>query len=172
MTTGLHLLERPTPPFPRQVESYAAQPVPSLAEFQQLWATWDTITRQMIPEEEWLAKPIRLRHCCLFYFGHIPAFLDIHVSDAVRKPLTPPEFFPQIFERGIDPDVDDPRNCHAHSAIPETWPAAAEVFAYQDRVRNRVNSLYAGGTVESNRGLGHALWLSFEHTGMLPGRGP
>ena len=38
-------------------------------------------------------KPIDLRHICLFYIGHIPAFLDIHLSNLLGEPNTEPEYF-------------------------------------------------------------------------------
>jgi hypothetical protein len=38
-------------------------------------------------------KPIDLRHICLFYTGHIPAFLDIHLSNLLGEPNTEPEYF-------------------------------------------------------------------------------
>jgi len=38
-------------------------------------------------------KPIDLRHICLFYLGHIPTFLDIHLSRLLGEPHTEPENF-------------------------------------------------------------------------------
>lgn len=147
--------------------NYATQPVPSLAEFKQLWAALDTVMWQMIPAGELLAKPIRLRHCFLFYMGHTPTFLDIHVASAIQGPPTEPASFRKIFERGIDPDVDEPSICHPHSEIPETWPPEHEVIAFKNRVRDRVRALYESGTAGTNRKLGRALWLGFEHEGTL-----
>lgn len=37
-------------------------------------------TLSMIPADLLHSKPIDLRHICLFYLGHIPGFLDIHMS--------------------------------------------------------------------------------------------
>lgn len=89
-------------------------PVPTLKEWDDLDALWDTITTKMIPREMLHVKPIYLRHKCLFYIGHIPTFLDIHLT---RKGVdgndhTEPENFKYIFERGIDPNVDDPTQIH------------------------------------------------------------
>ena len=166
MTADLHLLTLPPPAFPLDEARYAAGPVPSVADYQQLWAVWDYITTKLIPEPELLSKPIRLRNCCIFYLGHIPTFLDLHVSKAVQGPPTEPASYRQIFERGIDPDVDNPEKCHSHSEIPNTWPPLEEILTFRDNVRNRVISLYEDGTVERNRTLGRALWLCFEHEGM------
>jgi len=47
----------------------------------------------MIPLSMLYQKPIDLRHICLFYFGHIPAFLDIHLSKLLDEPNTNPEEF-------------------------------------------------------------------------------
>lgn len=38
-------------------------------------------------------KPIDLRHICLFYLGHIPTFLDIHLSRLLGEPHTEPDNF-------------------------------------------------------------------------------
>ena len=170
MDADLHVISTPTFSFPLDVGSYAATPVPSLLEFQQLWAAWDTITRQMIPDTELLSKPINLRNCCIFYMGHIPTFLDIQVTGVTHEPPTHPAYFRDIFERGIDPDVDNPDICHNHSEIPDSWPTVDEILAFQSRVREGLTSLYASGTVQRNRKLGRSLWLSFEHEGILSQR--
>ncbi|KAF8198039.1 DUF323 domain-containing protein [Pholiota molesta] len=136
----LHTLERPT--FVYKPLSYTTkhslQPLrrphprrrphgqhPNLAEWDTLWASWDAVTLRMIPEGMLHQKPIDLRHKCLFYIGHIPTFL---IS-------TEPKWFWNIFERGIDPHVDDPDHCHNHSEVPtndEDWPSLAEVLVFRD----------------------------------------
>lgn len=161
----MHLISKPSFSYPLKATEYAAQPVPSLHEFEQLWAAWDIVTRHMIPEEELLSKPIKLRNCCLFYLGHIPAFLDIHLTRATGEAPTNPGSYQKMFERGIDPDVDNPDHCHAHSEIPEAWPPIEEILAYQERVRARIRSLDQSGIVETNRKLGRAIWIGFEHEG-------
>ena len=47
----------------------------------------------MIPPAMLLQKPIDLRHICLFYLGHIPTFLDIHLSRLLDEPHTDPQEF-------------------------------------------------------------------------------
>ena len=162
----IHMLSVPTFSYPLIPEKYAPNPIPSLHEFEQLWAAWDTITKGMIPKEELLSQPIKLRNCCLFYLGHIPTFLDIHLTRATNSSLTEPKYFRQIFERGIDPDVDDPEKCHAHSEIPDMWPPIEEILKFQDRVRERTRSLYKNKTAHLDQKVGCALWLGFEHEGM------
>lgn len=146
-------------------EEYAAKPVPSLEEYEQLWKAWDMVTKCMIPKEELLSKPIELRNVCLFYLGHIPTFADIHLTRATNGRPTEPAEYRRIFERGIDPDVDNPENCHAHSEIPDIWPPAEEIIQYQEDVRQRIRSLYQSKAAETDRKIGQALWLAFEHEG-------
>lgn len=165
MSADLHLLSKQAFSYPLKENEYAAQPVPSLHEFEQLWAAWDIVTRHMIPEKELLSKPIKLRNCCLFYLGHIPTFLDIHLTRATGNAPTQPSSYHNIFERGIDPDVDNPENCHAHSEIPDEWPPVGEILDYQERVRNRTRSLFHDKGLEANRRLGRAMWIGFEHEG-------
>ena len=152
--------------FPAKPEAYAPKPVPSLAEWQELWSTWDAVTRQMIPEDELLSKPIKLRNECIFYLGHIPTFLDIHLARSTDGGPSDPAFFWKIFERGIDPDVEDPTKCHDHSEVPESWPPLPEILQYQQTVRKRAEALYASGEAESNPRVARAMWLGFEHEAM------
>lgn len=60
---------------PTKSEKYATSPVPSLEDFEGLWTAWDIVTKNMIPQEGLLSKPIRLRNSLIFYLGHIPTFL-------------------------------------------------------------------------------------------------
>ncbi|KAL8964816.1 MAG: hypothetical protein Q9183_004202, partial [Haloplaca sp. 2 TL-2023] len=162
----LHLLERHTLGFPLKSIEYAAQPIPNLEEFKALWAAWDVVTQHMIPRDALLSKPIKLRNCCVFYLGHIPNFTDIHLTRATEKPATEPRSYRAIFERGIDPDVDNPEKCHAHSEIPEEWPPVADILDYQTKVRSRVGSLFSKGHGKVPPKVGRALWLAFEHEAM------
>lgn len=59
---------------PLSPSQYAAHPIPSLGEFQSQWTAWDIVTKAMIPQEELLSKPIKLRNSLIFYLGHIPTF--------------------------------------------------------------------------------------------------
>jgi formylglycine-generating enzyme required for sulfatase activity len=120
----------------------------------------------MIPQEELLSKPIKLRNACIFYLGHIPTFLDIHLTRVTTGIPTEPSYYPQIFERGIDPDVDNPELCHSHSEIPESWPPVQEIVGFQERVRNRVRQQYATEASQMNHSLKRALWMGFEHEAM------
>ena len=165
MSLDIHVLSAATSCFPLRPEKYAARPVPSLEEYEQLWTVWDIVTRFMLPQEELLSKPIKLRNCCLFYLGHIPTFLDIHLSRAMDEDPTDPSSYRTIFERGIDPDVDNPEHCHAHSEIPDTWPPTEEILSFQERVRDRTRSIYATGNPNKSPKTGRALWIGFEHEG-------
>ena len=144
---------------------YAAHRVPSLEDFQNLWKTWDLLSQHMLPHEEILSKPIHLRNCCLFYLGHIPAFFDIRLTRAAGSQPTYPSSYHDTFERGIDPDVDNPDLCHAHSEAPKEWPSVQELLDYQVRVRDRAIELYGNGTAYTNPAVGKAMWLGFEHEG-------
>ncbi|KAL8907004.1 MAG: hypothetical protein Q9207_001690 [Kuettlingeria erythrocarpa] len=162
----LYVLAKSTPALPLNPIKYAAQAVPSLDEFRQLWSAWDLVTRHMVAEEDLLSRPIDLRNCCLFYLGHIPTFLDIHLTRATGHEPTEPRHYETIFERGIDPDVDDPEQCHAHSEIPDSWPPVSEILTYQDKVRSRVEALLAQEQGVLTKKVQRALWLGFEHEAM------
>lgn len=102
---SLWLLERPKFVFPLLKDPLSIKKrnpfgVPTLEDFENMWAAWDTITMGMIPRSMLFTKPIDLRHICLFYLGHIPAFLDIHLSKLLGEPHTEPVHFKDIFEVG------------------------------------------------------------------------
>lgn len=157
------MLQKSRMPFNSSPSVYAAQPLPSVEDWESLWVAWDVVTKGMLPHEELQEKPIKLRNACIFYLGHIPTFLDIQLTKTTGLPPTEPASYYSIFERGIDPDVDNPEHCHAHSEIPDEWPPVGEITAYQGRVRARVKSLYKDGQQNIPREVARAIWVGFEH---------
>ncbi|KAG6895451.1 hypothetical protein C0992_001173 [Termitomyces sp. T32_za158] len=145
--------------------------VPTLEEWNNVWATWDLITLQMIPRDMLHQKPIDLRHKCLFYIGHIPTFLDMLLSKAIGGGASEPQHFWNIFERGIDPHVDDPDHCHSHSEVPEKeedWPVLETIISFRNRVRSRLIELYDDlqtGKRHLTRNIARTLVMTIEHEG-------
>lgn len=93
---SLWLLERPKFGFPLLTAPSAVSTpfgLPTPAEWHDMWAAWDFINGRMISASMLFEKPIDLRHICLFYRGHIPTFLDIHLSRLLNEPHTEPENF-------------------------------------------------------------------------------
>jgi hypothetical protein len=81
------------------------------------------------------------------YLGHIPVFADIHLSRYFDVATTEPRRFAEIFERGIDPYLDDPSKCNDHSPFPEQeneWPSFEEVIVFRDKLRTRLTEVYEG----------------------------
>lgn len=160
---GLHMLQKAQIPFSKAPSLYAAQTLPTLNDWQALWSTWDIVTKQMLPRQELTEQPIKLRNACIFYLGHIPTFLDIQLTKMTKLPPTDPASYATIFERGIDPDVDNPEHCHVHSEIPDEWPPVEDITAYQGRVRARLGRLYEEGVEKLPRRVARAIWVGFEH---------
>ncbi|OCH87672.1 hypothetical protein OBBRIDRAFT_735792 [Obba rivulosa] len=175
----LHILERPPFTFPRlsltpkSTLNPTGHPYgpPALPAFQDGWRAWDLITLGMLPTSMLHTKPIDLRHKPLFYIGHLPTFLNLLLTNYLKEPPVAPARFPAIFERGIDPHVDDPDHCHNHSEVPEKdedWPELAEVLAYRDRVRARLAKVYEEierGERVLTRRLARTLVMVLEHDG-------
>jgi len=159
-TYSLHLLKR-NMAFKTDPSLYAASTVPTMEDWKGLWSVWDLVTRGMIPEAELNEKPIKLRNACIFYLGHIPTFVDIQLTKATKQPMCEPSYYPKIFERGIDPDVDNPERCHDHSEVPEEWPPVEEILVYQNQVRAKIEKLTSAKTIP--RDVGRSLWIGFEH---------
>ncbi|UZP41528.1 hypothetical protein NXS19_009344 [Fusarium pseudograminearum] len=160
---GLHLLKKSSMPFSLIPSLYAAKPLPTVHDWKALWKAWDIVTKDMIADEELQEKPIKLRNACIFYLGHIPTFLDIQLTKTTGQPPTDPASYYSIFERGIDPDVDNPEHCHSHSVIPDEWPSVQEITEYQGRVRSRLQKLYQNDQDKIPREIGRAIWVGFEH---------
>ncbi|EXF81440.1 hypothetical protein CFIO01_13296 [Colletotrichum fioriniae PJ7] len=160
---GIHMISKRKMPFSRLPELYASSPCPTLDDWEALWAAWDAVTQQMLPKEELLDQPIKLRNACIFYLGHIPGFLDIQLCKTTKTPPTEPAHFQPMFERGIDPDVDNPEQCHSHSEIPDEWPAVEEILQYQQRVRSRLLDQYKNGIDKIPRAAAQGIWVGFEH---------
>ncbi|KAJ2699498.1 hypothetical protein FB645_005316 [Coemansia sp. IMI 203386] len=144
--------------------------IPRISEWKHLWSVWDVLTLEMISRDHILDRPIDLRHPFIFYLGHLPAFADIHMSKAESAPLTEPAIYAEWFERGIDPNMQDPSKCHSHSTPPSEWPNIDNILAYRDRVRARIIGWLE--LHERNNGkntpadTARHLWMSFEHEAM------
>lgn len=160
---GLHMLRRTDLPFSKAPSLYAATTLPSLSDWQALWSAWDMVTKGMLPKQELNEKPIKLRNACIFYLGHIPTFLDIQLTKTTSCAPTDPASYHAIFERGVDPDVDNPEKCHDHSQIPDNWPPVEEIAAYQGRVRARLTGVYEHGMHALPRKVARGIWVGFEH---------
>ncbi|GAA5868052.1 hypothetical protein JCM8547_000789 [Rhodosporidiobolus lusitaniae] len=181
----LYLVEKPRMWFPLSWKSAAkmlgiedSQPekrdenpngLPSLEEWEVMWKAWDGLMVDIIPPSLRFTKPIPLRHVPLFYVGHIPAFRDIHLSRILNEPLTEPAHFAEIFERGIDPNVEDPNQVnHWHSEVPQTeadWPKMEEIVEYERKVRQRVTSVYERyeKVGKMSRRMARVLMMVYEH---------
>ncbi|KAF5597023.1 hypothetical protein FPANT_4177 [Fusarium pseudoanthophilum] len=166
----------------KKEQAYAPAPVPSLAEWKQLWSVWDLVTTRMISPDALMEQPIPLRNPLLFYLGHIPTLSestlssqtlangehseDIHITRATNSKPSEPAYYHRIFERGIDPDVDDPSKCHDHSELPDVFPCLGDNLRYRERVKERITLLYQTERPYTDRCLGRALWIGFEHEGL------
>ncbi|EFX04429.1 duf323 domain containing protein [Grosmannia clavigera kw1407] len=166
---GIHMLSKQKMSFSLLPSIYAKTALPSLEDWEATWAAWDTVTRRMLPDEGLLDKPIKLRNACIFYLGHSPTFLDIQLNKTIGGTPTEPASYASIFERGIDPDVDNPELCHSHSEIPDEWPPLNDILAYQSRVRERLRGIYGPGNGSNPshahipRPVAQAIWAGFEH---------
>ncbi|KAF4567498.1 hypothetical protein EYR40_006503 [Pleurotus pulmonarius] len=156
-------LQRPTQSFPPKAN------IPNLEEWKKIWAAWDLVTLGMTPSSMLHQKPIDLRHKCLFYIGHIPTFLDMLLSKSIGGGASEPQYFWKIFERGIDPHVDDPDHCHNHSEVPEKdedWPTIELIMSFRDAVRARLAKLYSeleSGERALTRNIARTLVMTIEH---------
>ncbi|KAH8827940.1 C-type lectin protein [Flagelloscypha sp. PMI_526] len=172
-----YVIERPPIVFPNVSDTPSLlneerqNNIPTIAEWERVWKMWDLITLEMIPQDMLHQKPIDLRHKCLFYIGHIPTFLDMLLCKAIGGGPSEPTHFWNIFERGIDPHVDDPNHCHNHSEVPERdedWPTLETILFFRDNVRKRLTNLYEelhAGKRDLTRNIARTLVMCIEHEG-------
>lgn len=89
------------------------------------------------------------------------------MSRYFNEPLTCPSHFAEIFERGIDPDVEDETKInHWHSQVPQTqadWPKFQEIVDYEERVRDRVRRVYEEYEGKWERKMARVLMMVYEH---------
>ena len=90
---------------------------------------------------------------------------DIHLARATSDGPTEPGYYSLIFERGIDPDVEDPTICHDHSELPSEWPKVEDILSFRAQVCKRITGLYTTRRALVDRKVGRALWIGFEHEG-------
>lgn len=76
-TADIHLLSPASLNIPLKPSRYASHPVPTLKDFEALWTVWDVVTKTMVPRQELLSRPIKLRNALIFYLGHIPTFFGM-----------------------------------------------------------------------------------------------
>ena len=146
--------------------SLAQSGIPSIEDWKWIWAQWDRISSSDVIKD-YMEKPIDLRHPMIFYKGHLPAFCDMLLSNCLGEQRTEPQYYETIFDRGIDPDVENPTICHAHSVVPEVWPPLEEIQDYTHRVRKRLVGVYDSidrkDIAVSPRRLSRVLHMIFEH---------
>ncbi|TQS35347.1 hypothetical protein Golomagni_04234 [Golovinomyces magnicellulatus] len=159
---SLYLLKKDQFEFEAKTELNTKSGFPTLEDWRALWRLWDRITREMIPEISLHQKPIRYRNPIIFYLGHVPTFLDMQIQKVTKSSIEIQySYFTEIFERGIDPDVENPEKCHRHSVIPESWPPVEMILKYQSKVRAKIVGFYK--TQNIPRQIARAIWLGFEH---------
>jgi len=129
---------------------------------------FDELVEKGIGGKGLLEKPIELRHPFIFYKGHIPAFS--HAKSLPEGYKIPgyccksgeerAKDLSVIFERGMDPEVDEPSKIHRHSPEPDTWPTVKETNTYDQGVRSALKSYV------QKSGYGRSVILGVEHEAM------
>ena len=103
-------------------------------------------------------KPIPLRNPLLFYIGHVACFgkhiMFNELYDKSKMDL--------MFQRGIDPNTNDPSQCHWHSELPKQLPSIIHVMNYVNKCRNYILNTYPLNSKTNN----WRLHMAIEHEQM------
>lgn len=131
-----------------------------LDQLEVAWRFSDELFQNHITAARALCQPISLRNPFVFYLGHLPA-LSWNMIRASPSPSLPPihAYFESLFSRGIDPDVEDPSQCHEHLEPTLEWPSWDSVLEYQQRVREAIRA----AVTEENPPSPRVLRLVAEH---------
>lgn len=109
-------------------------------------------------------RPIPLRLPCIFYYGHLPAFLWNQVFRAALKIKSFNAEFDTIFERGIDPpDLQDTVVMSPNRQTSSSWPAVPEITRYKERIEKDLWCLLDNEHIEPRSQLSTALHMVLEH---------
>lgn len=127
---------------------------------EELWTLSDDLFDHKITAKNALVVPISLRLPFIFYAGHLPAFAALKLLSASTRESIAEACWHAMFSRGIDPDVDDPKKCHAHPRLPEQWPSWREVMSYREAVQKAIRT-ESGGVMSPRR-----LLMVAEHEAM------
>mmetsp|Transcript_8599 Transcript_8599/g.17415 ORF Transcript_8599/g.17415 Transcript_8599/m.17415 type:complete len:453 (-) Transcript_8599:115-1473(-) len=113
----------------------------SISLLERSWRRADWVFDEVVPVAALYEKPIDLRHPFLFYMGHLPSFACSIARKRLSDAISFNHYFDDIFERGMDPDVEDPSKCHDHPEEPQEWPEVTKVKEYLRQVREWLGQL-------------------------------
>jgi iron(II)-dependent oxidoreductase len=120
----------------------------------------------LLIDEAYYSRPIRLRNPVVFYEGHLPAFA---VNTLLKRGLGEPGIDQQletIFARGIDPEEEAAAVARGNP----TWPSRDVVRQYAEEADRRLSRALANADiVRDDRPLlkrGEAAWAILEHEEM------
>lgn len=126
-------------------------------QFRQLWARSDYLFGLLRSEEDFYRQPIKLRLPLLFYLGHLPCFawLQFRHFEGVNKVID--KLYDQLFERGVDPDVQTGIVNHEHSSQfsvdddteNEYWRSFSvqSITEYKNKVRAEIIQVLINGNL-------------------------
>ncbi len=106
------------------------------AYFNETYDQYETLFAYMADDAAFYARPERLRHPLIFYFGHTAVFFvnKLIIAKVIDRRIDPK--LESIFAVGVDEmswDDLDEKNYD--------WPGVAETRVYRDKVRELVNGL-------------------------------
>jgi 5-histidylcysteine sulfoxide synthase len=105
--------------------------------FHKTYERFESVFEALNCEEAFFVKPVhKLRHPIVFYLGHTACFyINKLVVAGVTSRINPK--FEEMFAIGVDEmSWDDLNEDHYE------WPPVAEVFAYRQQVRDRMEELF------------------------------
>lgn len=129
-------------------------------KFNDVWNQSDRLFSLIRSADDYYKQPIKLRLPLIFYLGHLPCFSWLqfrHLND-VNNSID--NIYDQLFERGVDPDVETGIVKHSHSSQfsidskneENYWRSfsVASVIDYKNKIRTKLISILTNENLDFN----------------------
>lgn len=143
-------------------------------KFNNLWKRSDWLFTFLRSTDDYYRQPIKLRLPLIFYLGHLPCFAWYQFRFLPNVSQTIDVVFDELFQRGVDPDVQTGETSHQHSSRHSTddtveyeyWKTftVQAVNEYKLKVRVEITRVLMNGHIDfSDINVLNILNVAYEH---------
>ena len=127
-------------------------------QFDRMWKRSDWLFSLLRSTDDFYRQPIKLRLPLLFYLGHLPCFTWNQFRNLPGVNYAVDMFYDQLFQRGIDPDVQTGVVHHQHSSpyssdedqLDKYWRSftVQNISDYKEKVREEIRRILLGDQLD------------------------
>lgn len=129
-------------------------------KFHDVWNRTDRLFLLVRSTDDYYKQPIKLRLPLIFYLGHLPCFSWLQIRNLNKVNDSIDKIYDQIFERGVDPEVETGIVKHGHSSQFSTdskneenyWRSfsVTSVLDYKTKVRAKLINILTSANLDFN----------------------